>query len=597
MERKIFLKIAKVFVFFSVLFLVSITALSTKAYGADKVATLPEGPDIVYGLTATEPSLNSNISDFSYIYAYVINEYDQIEKYFVEITTKEGKTARIDRPNNLAVRRESDGLKFYFKRNVGTRMYKANVDGVIEAYWDDDDLDGSARSGTFLPNGKYVTTSDQASNKTNELYIYNVDDGARGLEKKMTMVNETSEDLKPNKLKSMGDIVSDAEGYLYATISESEASNTTVLKINSINGAIVDILPVPKLKHSPAITFMKDGRLLLSDSDDKGAIVDFATGVVTYTDKFGVTLPKMGGTKSTVRDFASLNFPSFMVELFAIKSGPETATYGEEFDYTIKVGNTGNIMSLHNFLKDSLSDYLEYVPNSTMLNGNKVADVNGTSSLFSHLGMKIESPGGVEGAITKDEIAVITFRVKVKDTGDTTVGIEIPNIAHVINETPRGATTNTVLTKVPGIPISEFILNLHIKQEVLNGRLDLVSPTTGFATVKNSIDQYKMMIPSYINDTNQSFKLVKIKASDTNNPYNISLDIPEFYAYAGYQLTQTESTHLSVNRINTPIEAIDLSKGLDRWLTAYIEPKLMTDAPPFYSWDYKTNDFGKITVK
>lgn len=590
-----FLKAAKVFVFFSVLFLVSVTALSTKAYGAVKVTKIPEGPDFVYGLTATDPNPNTTLSDFSYIYAYDINEYDQIEKYYIEITTAAGKTAKLNRPNNLGVRKDPDGLKFYFKQNEGIRMYKVNLEGVIEASWDDPDLAGSARSGTFLTNGKYVTTSDQASSKKNELYIYDVD--TRTLEKKIPMTNKTETSLPASKLNSMGDISSDSDDYLYATISGSELSSTTVLKIDSSNGDIVDILPVPKLQHSPAITFMRDGRLLLSDKNDKGAIVDFATGIVTYTDKLGESLPKMGGTVSRVMDFASLNFPSFNVELFAIKSGPETATYGEEFDYTIKVGNTGNIMSLHNLLKDSLSDYLEYVPNSTMLNGIKVADVGGTSSLFSTNGMKIESPGGVEGAITKGEIAVITFRVKVKDTGDTTVGIEIPNIAHVLNETPRGASTNKVITKVPGIPISEFILNLHIKQEVLNSRLDLVSPTVGYATVKNSIDQYKMMIPSYISDTNQSFKLVKIKASDTNNPYNVSLDIPEFYAYAGYQLTQTESTHLSANRINIPIEAIDLSKGLDRWLTAYIEPKLMTDAPPFYSWDYKTNDFGKITVK
>lgn len=253
-------------------------------------------------------------------------------------------------------------------------------------------------------------------------------------------------------------------------------------------------------------------------------------------------------------------------------------------------------MSLHNVLLDTLSPYLTYVPNSTTLNGTKVADKNGTSPILSG-GMKIESPGGVDEAITKDRPAVITFRVKVKDTGDTSVGIDIPNTAYIANVSTDFVSTNKVITKVPGIPISEFILNLHIKQEVLNSRLDLVSPTKGFAAIKNDLEQYTMEIPSYLSDTNQRYKLVKIKASDMNNPYSVSVKTPEFYSYVGYQLTQTESTHLAANRINAPIEKIDLSKGLDRWLTAYIEPKLITDVPPFYNWDYKVNDFGKVSVK
>ncbi|WP_207696417.1 hypothetical protein DOK67_0000795 [Enterococcus sp. DIV0212c] len=46
-----------------------------------------------------------------------------------------------------------------------------------------------------------------------------------------------------------------------------------------------------------------------------------------------------------------------------------------------------------------------------------------------------------------------------------------------------------------------------------------------------------------------------------------------------------------------PIESIDLSKGLDQWLTVYIAPKLFAGVSPFYSWDYKNNDFGEIAIK
>ncbi|EOH95039.1 hypothetical protein UAW_02118 [Enterococcus haemoperoxidus ATCC BAA-382] len=583
MGKNIFLTIAKAFVFFSALFLVSFFT-STKVYGSEEVATIPKSTNYVYGLTSPDEQ------DFTAIYAYDINGYDQIAKYFKKITTKAGKIAVIKNANNLGVR--EDG--FYFKENTGIKMYHVDWDGIIQETWDDPSLTGSARSGTFLTTGKYVTTSDQLSNKKNELYIYDIN--YHMLEKKVPLTNKTDIPLPVSKLNSMGDIVGDADDYLYATISEAKLSSTTVLKIDSNNGDIVDILPVPGLQHSPAIAFMEDGRLLLADKNDTGAIVDFSTGLVTYTDKIGDKLPAMGGTQSHVRDFASLNFPSFNVELFAIKQGPETAVYGEEYEYTIKVSNTGNIMSLHNTLIDSLSNYLEYVPNSTLLNGNKVVDVNGTSQMFLG-GMKIESPGGVEGAITKDKPAVITFKVKVKDTGDTTVGIDIPNIAYIANTSTNLVSTNKVITKVPGIPISEYILNLYIKQEVLNSRLDLVSPSIGFADVKNNFDQYQLTIPSYLSDTNQAFKFVKIKVADMNDPYNVSIKIPEFYSYAGYQLTATKSNHLASNRMKTPIESIDPSKGLDRWLTVYIEPKLFADAPPFYSWDYKNNDFGKIGIE
>lgn len=121
----------------------------------------------------------------------------------------------------------------------------------------------------------------------------------------------------------MGDIASDKDGYLYAVISSSATvKTTTVLKINGANGDIIDILPVPGLKHSPSIAFMEDGRLLIADEDNKGAIVDFSTGLITFNDKLGIKLPNLGTTNANlkVRDFASLNFPEFHVELIAKKS-------------------------------------------------------------------------------------------------------------------------------------------------------------------------------------------------------------------------------------------------------------------------------------
>lgn len=89
----------------------------------------------------------------------------------VQIKEANGSGAAINDANSLAVR--ADG--FYLKENTGTKMYHVDWNGTIRASWNATALTGTARSGAFTPDGKYVTTSDQDSSKKNELYIYDID--------------------------------------------------------------------------------------------------------------------------------------------------------------------------------------------------------------------------------------------------------------------------------------------------------------------------------------------------------------------------------------------------------------------------------------
>lgn len=148
-------------------------------------------------------------------------------------------------------------------------------------------------------------------------------------------------------------------------------------------------------------------------------------------------------------------------------------------------------------------------------------------------------------------------------------------------------------------------LTLHVKQEVVNQNNQVVVPTNGAIQLNNvgltdpkSINEsYGMTIPSYEADTNQAFKTVTLVWNEVYQGYIPELSIPEFYMYVGYQLTSVKQDHISTNRINQPVPTIDYSQKSEYWLTVYIEPKVGEDGPPFYNWDYKVNDFGKIKLE
>lgn len=160
----------------------------------------------------------------------------------------------------------------------------------------------------------------------------------------------------------------------------------------------------------------------------------------------------------------------------------------------------------------------------------------------------------------------------------------------------NGATANYTVTVVgPKATI-------HVKQEVLGKHGEIVVPKTGYLTldhvnsndVSDKKNQVSMVIPSYEGDTDQAYKDVKLKLNYGYTGYLPKEVVPEFYVYDGYQLTSDNGNHRSANKKAGEMPVVNLAEKQEYWLTVYIKPKISEDGPPFYNWDYKTNDFGIV---
>lgn len=160
-------------------------------------------------------------------------------------------------------------------------------------------------------------------------------------------------------------------------------------------------------------------------------------------------------------------------------------------------------------------------------------------------------------------------------------------------------TTNYIAAQIDNIPINNY---LHVKQEVINTNEDVVVPTIGNLFLDNinksgSVadgGRYSMTIPSYKADSKQPYKGVKLGIFEGYEKYQLKNILPEFHDYVGYQLTTKEEDHSSNSLINKKIPTLDFLEHSEYWLTIYIEPKVDINGPPFYSWDYKTNNFGNF---
>jgi uncharacterized repeat protein (TIGR01451 family) len=90
-----------------------------------------------------------------------------------------------------------------------------------------------------------------------------------------------------------------------------------------------------------------------------------------------------------------------------------TAAPGKELLYTVTIKNTGTAPSTNTVSTDDIPANTTYVPNSTTLNGNSVADVGSNMPFVS--GGLVNSPGEPTGTINPGETATLQFRVRIND--------------------------------------------------------------------------------------------------------------------------------------------------------------------------------------
>ncbi|WP_025873217.1 SpaA isopeptide-forming pilin-related protein [Enterococcus crotali] len=161
-------------------------------------------------------------------------------------------------------------------------------------------------------------------------------------------------------------------------------------------------------------------------------------------------------------------------------------------------------------------------------------------------------------------------------------------------------------------------IRLHLRQVVLNQNEALVIPSSGyfkldqFKNSGNTINTYQLVTGSTIK--NKPTEITKELFTTVNIPVGVDklqiIDlIPEYYTYQGAIATIDDINlgekhsfdNSSEIEKNNPI-TVDYSKSSEYWVTVFIEPKMGTTSseekekePRPYSWDYKTNELGRLT--
>lgn len=158
--------------------------------------------------------------------------------------------------------------------------------------------------------------------------------------------------------------------------------------------------------------------------------------------------------------------PAFQVEKISsyITGDPNVLLAGETLRYTITVQNVGTDNATGVSMVDLVPANTVYVPGSTTLNGNPVADAPGGSPLTD--GIEINAPGdvtpGVLNAAAADNVATVVFDVAVN--ADVPDGTVLSNqafvsavdygIADIPSDDPR--------TPVPDDPTQDVVGNLPL---------------------------------------------------------------------------------------------------------------------------------------
>ena len=157
--------------------------------------------------------------------------------------------------------------------------------------------------------------------------------------------------------------------------------------------------------------------------------------------------------------------------------------------------------------------------------------------------------------------------------------------------------TNQNLTKI-----------LHVRQTVIEASEELVIPKKGYYTAINE-DSQKMNLISGSTTKNTAaeinkslFTVYKIELEKKQTIVSLSDVIPEYYQFYGYTLTNSSDNlatrHISSNTDELkkdPTVLLDYKTEDEYWLTIFIKPQFNSSetSPRPYSWNYKTNQFGK----
>jgi uncharacterized repeat protein (TIGR01451 family) len=135
--------------------------------------------------------------------------------------------------------------------------------------------------------------------------------------------------------------------------------------------------------------------------------VDSSGSAISYNDGLAATTTVLSSDGNLIKEVRNVTDGG------AFASAGVSAYSGELLEYRLTVsGNPGSTLT-GAVLEDSIPVFVEYVANSTTMNGNPVADAGTSPFPLDEGGLQINSPSGAAGVIADGETAIVVFRVTV----------------------------------------------------------------------------------------------------------------------------------------------------------------------------------------
>lgn len=128
--------------------------------------------------------------------------------------------------------------------------------------------------------------------------------------------------------------------------------------------------------------------------------------VITFDNIGGGSVTVLSGDATLIKEVRNVTDGG------AFATSGVTARTGDVLEYRLTAGTIPTETITGAVITDSIPEFTAYVPNSTTLNGNPVADVGPNSALVG--GLQVNSATGAAGEIVDGETAVVTFQVTVQ---------------------------------------------------------------------------------------------------------------------------------------------------------------------------------------
>lgn len=199
--------------------------------------------------------------------------------------------------------------------------------------------------------------------------------------------------------------------------------------------------------------------------------------------------------------------PNFRNTRTFITVDPTEAAPGDSLFYTVEVTNTGSLDSTGTRVLVPLPPQLEYVPGSTRADGVVVADVGGTSPVFTGTGLLL---GTIPA--TGDNSVRVTFRVRVRaDVADGT--IISTNARITANELTEPTITNNAVVRINA---PDLLAPYKTFTDINGGNVEPGDFITYTITVRKTADASAAAL-EFVDDLPREVRLQSVAAGSFTN--------------------------------------------------------------------------------